>query len=173
MNRLRILVLPTVFILIGIMISPQILAANYPLTQIKTESSSPDISFKKTYDLICFGLSLYKLDALNRCSKEDLMNYAGKINLSPGVVFDIDNIGQLAKGWTRYYPFSIDGRNFIMRIFLTIERHYQPVVPILYEGSIASPAITFQVLPSLNEIMSDCKIKPRVSYSSSEVSRSS
>ena len=42
----------------------------------------------------------------------------------------------------------------------------------LYEGAIADPAMTFQALPSINEILSDCKIKPLKFYYSYSVSRS-
>ena len=45
-------------------------------------------------------------------------------------------------------------------------------VPILYEGTIVKASVTFQVLPSINEILSGCKIKPYQIYSSSEVNRS-
>ena len=48
----------------------------------------------------------------------------------------------------------------------------QPFSLVLYEGTIADPAITFQVLPSLNEILSDCKSKPIKLHSLSATSRS-
>jgi hypothetical protein len=161
------------FLVQSMMLPPMASAVNYPLTQIKTDSSYPDGYFKKTYDFIRFGLLLYKLDAIDRSSREDLISAAGKMILSPGVSFDLDNIDLVRKGWTRYYPFSIDGKDFIMRIFLTAERPYQTEAPVLYEGSINNPAVTFQVLPSINEILSDCKIQPHRTYSSSEVNRSS
>ncbi|MCX5668155.1 MAG: hypothetical protein NTY34_07615 [Candidatus Omnitrophica bacterium] len=166
-------ILAVFFLVQSIMLPPMASAVNYPLTQIKTDSNYPDGYFKKTYDFIRFGLLLYKLDAIGRSSKEDLISNAGKMILSPGISFDLDNIDVVRKGWTRYYPFSIDGKDFIMRIFLTAERSYQPEAPILYEGSITNPAVTFQVLPSINEIISGCKIQPRRTYSSAEVNRSS
>ena len=49
-------------------------------------------------------------------------------------------------------------------------------IDVNYSGSVISkmidPVVTFQALPSINEILSDCKIKPLKFYYSSFVSRS-
>jgi len=161
------------FLLFDVVIPSLSSAINYPLTQIKVDPDTVDRSFKKIYDSVCFALSVYVSDVIGRSSKEDLIKNFSRIALHPGIRFDLENMDIIKKGWTRYYPFSIEGKEFIMRIFLTSERSYQPPAPVLYEGSIATPAVTFQVLPSLNTILSDCKIKPRQSYSISEVARSS
>ncbi|MDD5174660.1 MAG: hypothetical protein WC482_03800 [Candidatus Omnitrophota bacterium] len=142
-----------------------------PPTNIDINYSDPAV--KKIYDAVCVGLFLYELDTISRSSKEEIESGYCGLSLDSGVSFDLANMDIGKKGWTRYYPFSIGNKAFIMRIFLTSERAYQPSAPILYEGAITVPAVTFQVLPSLNEILSDCKIKPRQSYSSSEVDRSS
>lgn len=163
-----------VFFLLSDVIIPSVsTAVNYPLTQIKVDPDTVDRSFKKIYDSICFALSVYVSDVIERSSKESLVRNFSQVVLHPSIRFDLENMDIIKKGWTRYYPFSIDGKEFIMRIFLTSERSYMPDAPILYEGSITNPAVTFQVLPSLNEILSDCKIKPQRTYSVSEVSRSS
>ena len=167
------LLLSIFFLLHDVTFSSTAAAINYPLTQIKVNPDCPDKFFKKIYDSICFGLSVYRLDAIKGCSKEDLIKNLGNVILNSSVRFDLENIDIIKKGWTRYSPFSIDNKNFIMRIFLTDEKLYQPDAPVLYEGSIESPAVTFQVLPSLNEILSDRKIKPHKTYSSFEVARSS
>ena len=64
------------------------------------------------------------------------------------------------------------GKDFIMRIFLKEDHRRQQAAPILYEGRVEDPAVVFQVLPSLNEILSNCKIKPRYAYSTREVDSS-
>ncbi len=131
-----------------------------------------DAVVKNIYDAICLGVALYKLDTVARLSKKEIeTSYAGSL-LNSAVRFDIANMDLGRKGWTRYYPFSVGDKAFIMRIFLTVERTYQPAAPILYEGAIADPAITFQILPSLNEILSDCKIKPIKLQHSTATSRS-
>ncbi|MDP3791416.1 MAG: hypothetical protein Q8R38_05195 [Candidatus Omnitrophota bacterium] len=146
---------------------------NFPLTQIKVDSVSSDKFFKKIYESACIGLSIYKLDVMEKYTKERLaaVFHAGGGN---GLIkFDMNNVDMDKKGWTRYYPFSIYGKDFIMRIFLTEEKRYQHSAPILYEGNIQNPAVTFQVLPSLNEILSDCKIKPHRTYSTRSTDSSS
>ena len=127
---------------------------------------------KKIYDAICMGVFLYELDTIARLSKEEIERSYPGLSLNSLVRFDLANMDLGKKGWTRYYPFSIGNKAFIMRIFLTAERAYQPSAPVLYEGSIADPAVTFQILPSINEMISGCKIKPRQIYSSSEVNHS-
>jgi len=142
-----------------------------PPTNIDVNYSDPAV--KKIYDAICLGVFLYELDTIARLSKEEIERSCSELSLNSEVRFDLANMNLGRKGWTRYYPFSIGNKDFIMRIFLTAERAYQPSTSVLYEGSIAHPAVTFQVLPSINEIISNCKIKPHVIYSSYEVDRSS
>jgi hypothetical protein len=148
---------------------------NFPLTQIKIDSNAPDSFFKQVYGSVCIGLSIYKLDVIERYTKEKLITtfQAGAARPGLEIRFDMENIDVGKKGWTRYYPFSVDGKNFIMRIFLTSELEYQPKTKVLYEGKLGSPAVTFQVLPPLSEILSDCPIKPIRAYSPSQVERSS
>ncbi len=162
-----------IFILLCDVASPYVIsAANFPLTQIKVNTPAPDSFFKKIYNSIYVGLSIYKSDAVQQHSKERIIENFKKLCDFSGVSFDLENIDIIKKGWTRYYPFSVDGRSFIMRIFLTEEKYFQPVAPVLYEGSIVNPEVTFQILPSLNDILSDCKIKPTRTYSTRQVDTS-
>lgn len=141
-----------------------------PLTSININNS--DQVMRKIYDAICLGVFLYELDVVKRLPKEEIEKNYPELLLNSLARFDIKNMDLGKKGWTRYYPFSVGDKSFIMRIFLTSESAHQPSLTILYEGTIASPAVTFQVLPPLNDILSDCKIKPRRAYSSSEVNHS-
>lgn len=91
----------------------------------------------------------------------------------PEVRFDLDRIDMGKKGWTRYYPFSISGKDFIMRIFLTREYLFQPKAEVLYEDTTGDKELTFQILPGLNKILEGCRIKPHNPNPSSPVDLSS
>ena len=174
MNKRKWFILLAIFFLVQYITPSEIYsAANFPLTQIRVDSNSQDDCFKKIYNSICVGLFIYRLDAIEKHTKEDLIRNFKNTLIKTDVRFDLDNIDIGKKGWTRYYPFSIGDKNFIMRIFLTEEFSYQQKAQVLYEGILTDPAITFQILPSLNDILSDCRIKPIKTYSSSQVDKSS
>lgn len=139
---------------------------------IRVDPNSPDRSFPELWSAICSGLIIYGMDVNGSPKEEIVKKYPGAF-INSEIRFDLANLEFGRKGWTRYYPFSIGDKNFIMRIFLTAERAYQPQAPILFEGGVNNPAVTFQVLPSVSDILSDCKIKPFKTYSSSQVGRSS
>ena len=50
--------------------------------------------------------------------------------------------------------------------------YFDQMIKNIHEDSLAKTKVTFAAMPSLNEILSDCKIKPLTTYSSSEVNRS-
>jgi hypothetical protein len=134
---------------------------NYPLPQSKIDLKESGNLFKYTYGVSCLALSIYKADAVNRLSKETILKDYGKIASGGELTFDLNNIGIGKRGWTRHYVFSVGDRQFIARIFLTKERFYQPKVKVLYEISMESPEVTLQILPGLNSILKDCRIKPQ------------
>jgi len=133
-----------------------------PLTKINL--IEPGEGFKKIYEVFCLALFVYRLDAVERCPKETVIKKYGDLPAMSGVTLDLSNIDAGKKGWTRYYPFSIDGKDFVARIFLTKERFYQPRVTVLFEAAIENPDVTFQILPGINAILEDCRIKPRNPY---------
>jgi hypothetical protein len=107
------------------------------------------------------ALFLYERDAIKRCPKEVVVKEAGKTFADiPWIRFDLEHIDIVEKGWTRYYPFSIDGKQFIIRIFLTEEKYLQPKVETLLNGSIEKPPVTFEILPALSSVLKSCRIKP-------------
>lgn len=174
MNRKRWSIFLVLFFLSSLIIPSKVLPdTNFPLTNIKVDSNSGDIFFKKIYESVYIGLSIYKLDTIEKYAKERLIKNLNQTSVKSDIKFDMNNIDIGKKGWTRYYPFSIGDKNFIMRIFLTEELQYQPKVKVLYEGTLERPAVTFQILPSLNDILSDCRIKPLRTYSTAQVDRSS
>lgn len=167
-------ILVLIFLLSNLIPTEVLSDSNFLLTpETRIGSDPPGQLFRKIYESVCVGLSIYKLDAIQKHSKEELIYFLKRICCDSDVRFDLGNMGMGKKGWTRYYPFSIGLNNFIMRIFLTEELQYQPKVTVLYEGKLESPAVTFQVLPSLNDILSDCKIKPVRTYSTANIDRSS
>ena len=176
MNGKRLLIFLSVFFLVQHVTPSQVLSNTTfslpQITQVSVDATSPGNSFKQIYESIYTGLAIYKLDAIEKCPKERLAVALSAICHSSDIAFDLNNISFGKKGWTRYYPFSIGDKNFIMRIFLTGELRYQSKVPVLYEGALAEPNITFQILPSINDILAVCKIKPIRTYSFALADRS-
>jgi len=135
----------------------------------KVSLTKSKITFKQKFDILCLALLIYKLDAVKRCSKgvvQEILRkeYDGAFVNFVGLQFDLENIDLGKKGWTRYYPFSIYDDHYIVRVFLTAERAYQPAVTVLHEGVIKSPPVTFQILPGLNSILDQCEIEPANIY---------
>ena len=148
-------------------------AENYLLNPpSRVNLSSPDTPFREIYEVFCAALTIYKLDAIEGHSKEALMRECAAKLPGKEINFDLRRIDMGKKGWTRYYPFSIGDRHFIIRIFLTEERAYQAKAQTLFEGAIDNPAVTFQILPGINDILKDCRIAPYKFYPSSEADKS-
>jgi hypothetical protein len=131
------------------------------LPQTRVNINDPDLYFAGKYGIVHQALFIYKLDAIRKLQKEDILDsYREAVKGPEKPVFDVKNMDIGRKGWTRYYPFSINGKNLTVRIFLTKERYYQPELPVLYEGSVNDPEVTFQVVPDIKDILKDCHIKP-------------
>ena len=170
MNRKSLALIIAILILVQYSALPQEL---YPGTislnpTEKVSLNKPEIAFLKKYDIyvLCLGLLIYKYDVLDKCSKDEIREGIARhkennfFSLS-GVDFDLDNIDYFnRKGFTRYYPFYIQGKPFVIRIFRTDEKYFQPDVEILYEGKVQDPPVTFQILEGVNTILNDCRIGP-------------
>lgn len=146
----------------------------YPLRPpARVDPANPGILFQNIWDVVRKGLSLYEMDCLKRYPKEDVIQrYRRFFGLASEVRFDLEHIDIRKGGYTRYYPFSIGDNNFLIRIFLTTESALQPKVEVLFEGKTENPALTFQVLPALNSVLKDCRIKPHNIYPNLEAARS-
>ena len=137
----------------------------------KVSLNKPEISFLKKYDIyiFCTALLIYKLDTVQRYPKaiikEKITNQYNNSDFGlSDVNFDLDNIDYFRKkGFTRYYPFYVNGEPFIIRIFRTDEKHFQPDpdIEILYEGSVKNPPVTFQILKGVNAILEHCRLTPQ------------
>ena len=113
------------------------------------------------------ALLIYKLDVVERSSKETIKEeiisqYDNAFFSLSGIDYDLDNIDYFRKkGFTRYYPFRVKDTSYIIRIFRSDEKAFQPEVEVLYEGNVKNPAVTFQILKGVNAILETCRLKPR------------
>ena len=152
----------TIFFLIQHIALQQLAAEPYslnPPTKVSLKETDP--CFKYLHDTISLALIIYRQDVIKQRPKETIIrNYGAIFSNISNVRFDLQHIDIGKKGWTRYYPFYVNGEQFIMRIFLTEESTFQPKAPVLYEGAIENPRVTFQMLPPLQEILKPCRIKP-------------
>lgn len=174
MNKKRLSIIAAVFFLVpAISFSHELSAETWLLSPpSKVSLNETNGYFKQLYDVLYLALSIYKSDAFNRYSKEALIREYGSALVNSQVRFDLEHIDIGKKGWTRYYPFSVDNKRFILRIFLTEEYSYQPKVAVLFEVNFNNPAVTLQVLPGINAILKDCKIKQHVLYPFSQAAAS-
>ncbi|MFH1791855.1 MAG: hypothetical protein ABH885_07745 [Candidatus Omnitrophota bacterium] len=143
-----------------------------PLTRFGVDTGR--IETYQLYDILCMGLLIYRLDAVERCAKdvvkESIMrDYdSAFFNLS-GVRFDLESIDIAKKGWTRYYPFVIGERQYVMRIFRADEKQFQPEIKILHEGTVRmrglvegsfrTTSVTFQIIPGVNDLLDRLRVK--------------
>lgn len=173
MNRKRLSILLALLFAVQAVASPKTYSAEtYSLNPpTRVSLNEPQFLIKKTCEVLCLALFIYKMDVIKQCHKNTIIKEYGSFMRSfSDVKFDLDrmDIGKNKDGLTRYYPFSVDGKDFIARIFFT-EYPLQPDVKVLYEWSTKDRMLTLQILPGTNEILSGCKIKPHSIYSSKEV----
>ena len=140
-------------------------AEPYPLApQTKVSLNETDPVLKYRHDIVSGGLVIYHSDVVKRLPPRDIIKTYGELfSTLSDVEFDFKKIHLIRKvGLTRYYPFSIKGTNlsFIIRIFRTEERALQVPAPVLDEGPVDGLGLTFQILPSLEEVLRTCRIKP-------------
>jgi hypothetical protein len=124
--------------------------------------------FNQLLSAVQTGIAIYRLDAMGGCSREDLKAKCEAIAMAnPIPSFYLARMDLGKKGWTRYYPFSIGGRDLIIRIFLTGEYGYQTKIPeehIILQASREDLGITYQVFSSVNAILKNCSIKPHAPF---------
>ncbi|MBU0881336.1 MAG: hypothetical protein KKE81_03965 [Candidatus Omnitrophica bacterium] len=170
MNKKRLLSLIVVFILVQI-------ASSGRVSQAQNAALSPSILvaehyFKEVYAAVSVAIEAYKSDAIDGNTRKEIVSkYGGEIP-GLGIRFDFNRTDMVKKGWTRNYPIVIHDERFIVRIFLTEERAYQPQLPVLFEMEIRDPAVTCQILADINSILSDENIEPYSISSERQVARS-
>lgn len=163
MNRKKILIILGILYLVHVVASAQGFSSETCLLipQTKVSLNESNTGFRTLYEILCLATAIYKSDAIERKTKEELTKLYGGISSNTKIRFDFDNINMGKKGWVRYYPFYVNGRYLIVRIFLTEERSYQTVTPVLFEATLEKPAITFQILPNINDILKYRKAEPQ------------
>lgn len=167
MNKKRLSIAAAMLFLVQLILPAQGLCEEAAI--LNPAAKIPSVSFRQVYGIMCMALSIYNLDAVKNRSKEDIVRIYNAIPPDPAARFELNNIDMGKKGWTRYYPFLIGKKYFIARIFLTNERFYQPKAPVLFEAYIANPAVTIQILPGVNEILENCRIRPHAFYPAAQV----
>ena len=125
-----------------------------------TEISIKEI-FAKEFNILAFALGMYHSDAVERLSKNAIKEkFAGELDSCESefdVSFDLENMDFGRRGFTRYYPFSVNGRDYIIRIFDIREKGYLSDFEILCEGEFEDSKLGFQILPGLNELLEQRK----------------
>ena len=158
MKKRRFAIAIIIFFLIPTIYIPDI-------TQAQNETLSPPMRmtehyFKEVYATVSVALSVYKMDAVDGISMKNIIDKHRPALIGADVKFDLEHMDMRRKGWTRHYPVSIRGENFIVRLFLTPERSYQPDLPVLFEMDIKDPDVTCQILPDINSILGDSSLTP-------------
>lgn len=136
------------------------LRLNQKVSPIETSQA---LTFLKEFNVLTFALGLYQLDARERLSKAKIKE---KMTLDStiwerefGISFDLDNIDFKRKGFTRYYPFTVNGKDFIIRIFDVREKHRMPKFEVFCEGIFEDSKIGFQIIPGVKTILKSKRIK--------------
>jgi hypothetical protein len=153
-----------VLFLIQVISLPQYLNAETFSLNPASRISEP--SFQQISTAVCLAVLFYKQDVLSPVSRQDIISGFTKLN-GGDVRFDIRKIAR--DGLVSLYPVTIAGRDFLIRIFLSAKDVEPPPVKILFEIKIDNPPVTCQILPSINDILKSCEIKPHKVYSTHQV----
>lgn len=114
-------------------------------------------------------ITAYEKELFSPAFRYEIENEAARLN-SNGVRLDFDNMSR--DGLICLYPVTIGGKSFLMKIFMTAKNVEAPGLRIIDEMNIDSPPVTCQVLPCVNDILKDCRIKPDRIYNNTEAARS-
>jgi len=119
--------------------------------------------FAYEFNILAFALGMYQMDIEDYLSKEDIKEKLIKnqsfCKEQFNITFDLDNIDFNKKGFTRYYPFTMNDRSFVIRVFNINEKYYLPDLEVFYEGVFEDSEVGFQIIPGVQEIIASQKIK--------------
>ena len=174
MSKKRLSIILAIFLLVqGISVGKLSAGTCLLSPPTKVSLNESQICIKPSFSAICAALFLYKLDVRNGYSKDRIKETYGEfIHRFSDAQFDLDRMDMGKKGWTRYYPFSIGDKQYIMRIFLYEERYCQEQLPVIYEDYTRNKELVFQILPGINEMLKDSRIKPNAHFLQSPVDTS-
>ena len=132
-----------------------------PIKKVSPIETNIKELFAREFNILTFALGIYQLDTKGGLTKEyikeALADNVRTCKDSLEVDFDLDNIDFRRKGFTRYYPFSVNGQDFIIRVFDLREEHYLPDFDIFYEGAFEESNIGFQIIPGIKTILKTTK----------------
>lgn len=134
-----------------------------PPQKVSPIETNPEFTFLKEFNILTFALALYHLDAKEHLTKDiikrrlatDCAVWKKALNID----FDLDNIDLNKRGFTRYYPFSINGKDFIVRIFDMKERHFLPEFDVFYEALFEDSGVGLQIIPGINTVLKSKRVE--------------
>ena len=137
-----------------------------PVTSIIPVSpieSNPIPTTLHEYSILVFALSMYYMETRENLSMEQIRErLAGQPEVwkeKLAVAFDLDRTSFKKDGYTRYYPFSVRGRDFIIRFFRLKEKDKLPLCDVLHEGTFPDSELAFQIIPGINALLEGKDIK--------------
>ena len=135
-----------------------------PSKKVSPTNTSVKAMFARQFNIIAFALGMYYLDTSGNVPKEDIKKiFEEEIVFCEenfNIVFDLDNIDFKKKGFTRYYPFTVNGQDFIIRLFDVREKSIQPACEVYYEGIMEDSGVCFQIIPGIKVLLADTKVEP-------------
>lgn len=170
MNKKRLSIILAIFFLVQAVSLPQnSIAENYSLN---IPSRIADSCFRYMTSAAEVALAIYKMREFGNATRSEIEKQFAYGVINEYIKFDLKDLRLGKGGFTRYYPVSILGGNFIARVFLTAEEALQPKVKVVFEAKITDPGLTCQIIPDISSIIKDCKITPHKVYDNTEVGRS-
>ena len=117
--------------------------------------------FATEFNVLAFALGMYYLDTEEHLSKEGikekLLQSHAILEEKFRVIFDLDNIDLEKNGFTRYYPFVMNEKDYMIRIFDADEKHYLEKTRVYHEGIFEDSEIGFQIIPGINSMLEERK----------------
>ena len=92
--------------------------------------------------------------------RQDIQGLPAVKPAASSVCSDFESVHFLNKGCTRYYSFSVGKETFLMRACRTDEVALQPKITFIEQFVSDEFGVTLQILPGINDLLSDHKIKP-------------
>ena len=130
-------------------------------------------TFLCQFNVLTFALGMYYMDTEGKLAKEGvrekLVNNSAIWKEAFGIDFDLDNIDFRKEGFTRYYPFSVEGRDFIVRIFDIREKKRLADCEVYYEGKFEKSNLAFQIIPGIKTLLNDKTIE-KVEFAREDIS---
>lgn len=166
MNRNKLLIIGVCLFLVQSFVFASPVFRTIPLQNqpnVSPLEAEKNSYFFKSFNVLTFALGIYKLDVKQHLSNEIIEEKLAKSLVTCkekfGITFDLYKVKCDKKSSVRYYVFTVDEKDFIIRFFDLKEKNSMPKLEVLYEGVFGNSKIGFQVLPGLNTMLEDKKIE--------------